>query len=234
MAADVDAPEDPQQLLLVLGLGLPEGLQLDEQVLVLQVSAAGGWGGRAGSEAAPPASLPPTGTHTALSRARGLQVAAVARGSRPLRSAPRPSGQEARVLTLAGTDGGAVPRGARKGGQALLWVLEGGTKAAPEASPRPLRAGVGLWPERGAVRSPSPAQARPQPGQRAAPSAPSRPLAAAGVAPVAPAGAPTAGVAPRPPPWGWRPHPGAWSWQGLGWASQLHGFLDVHLNLNFR
>lgn len=42
VAADVDAAADPQQLLLVLRLGLREGLELDQQVHVLQVSGAGG------------------------------------------------------------------------------------------------------------------------------------------------------------------------------------------------
>lgn len=52
VAVHVDAPTDAQKLLLVLGLGLLEGLQLDQQVGVLQVPGARG-AGRA-EAAAPP------------------------------------------------------------------------------------------------------------------------------------------------------------------------------------
>lgn len=62
MASHVDAPADAQELLLILGLGLLEGLQLDQQVGVLQVPGARG--ARWAEAAAPPASLPTLDRHT--------------------------------------------------------------------------------------------------------------------------------------------------------------------------
>lgn len=57
VAVDVDAAEGPQQLLLVLSLGLPEGLELDQQVPILQVSGVGEGRGPGSSAGCPPCQL---------------------------------------------------------------------------------------------------------------------------------------------------------------------------------
>lgn len=71
VAVHVDAPTDTQQLLLVLSLGLREGLQLDQQVSILQVPGARGPGGLRLLPAPPPPPRPWTDAQTSLSGARG-------------------------------------------------------------------------------------------------------------------------------------------------------------------
>lgn len=101
VAVDVDAAEGPQQLLLVLGPGLPEGLELDQQVPILQVSGVGvGEGGGQSSAGCPPtpAAPPWTDMQTTLSRACGSHSRGGGRcglSGGLLRSAPHPLGQEA-------------------------------------------------------------------------------------------------------------------------------------------
>ena len=100
VAVDVNAAEGPQQLLLVLGPGLPEGLELDQQVPILQVSGVREAGGGQSSAGRPPtpAAPPWTDMQTTLSRACGSHSRGGGRcglSGGLLRSAPPPLEQEA-------------------------------------------------------------------------------------------------------------------------------------------